>query len=163
MKKQIAFEACRKMLIVMVTSLIAAGTSYAQNRFSYSVDGNEVVDAMTGLTWQRCTQGQTWDGVTCVGSPKTFTFEQASALIATQSTWRLPTLKELFGLIDVNRETPSIDITAFPNTKPMPYWSSTQVVGDTRFIDSFWSVNFFSGNARFSKDRNVDNYVRLVR
>jgi hypothetical protein len=164
MNQYIVFKLWRKSLfVVLATSLLAIGSSYAQNRFRYSGDGSEVIDAMTGLTWQRCTQGQTWDGETCVGNAKTYTFEQTGGLVTTQGSWRLPTLKELFGLIDFNRETPSIDTTAFPNTKPMPYWSSTKVIGDADVLGSVWSVNFYAGNARFSKDLSVDNYVRLVR
>jgi len=39
--------------------------------------------------------------------------------------WRLPTIQELFTLVDYSRCNPAIDTTIFPNTEASSYWSST--------------------------------------
>ncbi|OPH38006.1 DUF1566 domain-containing protein [Moraxella equi] len=61
-------------------------------------------DPKTGLYWDRCSVGQTWNGTTCTGTPielnwqdakdyvKKFTNEQAKG---GYTNWRLPTIQEL--------------------------------------------------------------------
>lgn len=38
---------------------------------SWSGNGDIVTDASTGLTWQRCALGQSWNGSTCAGAAST--------------------------------------------------------------------------------------------
>ncbi|CAK0741490.1 hypothetical protein CCP4SC76_1100009 [Gammaproteobacteria bacterium] len=65
--------------------------------------------------------------------------------------WRLPTVKELAGIIDYSRfdPNPTIDVSNFPNTPASPFWSSTPYANAS---DSAWNVNFghgfVNGNAR---------------
>ena len=139
----------------------AACPSYATaERFQISADGTEVTDLQTGLTWARCSEGQSWSGGTCTGDPSFLSHENALSTAKQRSGWRLPSVKELSALADRGCVNPAIDRTAFPNTPNKLYWSSTPyVVGaDT----SSWSVNFVSGNVGFSM--RYDNLaVRLVK
>lgn len=71
------------------------------------VESNQVLmeqgmwkDPATGLIWDRCSLGQSWDGVTCTGEAQTFSWKEAKAAAKRQtlgghSDWRLPTVSEL--------------------------------------------------------------------
>ncbi|MFK5915490.1 MAG: DUF1566 domain-containing protein [Woeseiaceae bacterium] len=56
--------------------------------------------------------------------------------------WRLPTKKELVGIVSFDRSDPMIDSNYFPNTIIHGYWSSTPHVGNSQYA---WVVGF--GNA----------------
>lgn len=40
---------------------------FAQERYATSVDGQEVTDSKTGLTWKRCAEGMTFKRNICSG------------------------------------------------------------------------------------------------
>ena len=143
----------------LLACLCPVGYVHAQASYTYSANGAEVTDAQTGLTWRRCTEGQSWSGGTCTGSAATFTHEQALAHAKTQSGWRLPNVKELSSLVDSSRSNPAIDITAFPATSSEWYWSSTPYVGSA---DGAWYVNFNVGYVG-DVSRGSGFRVRLVR
>lgn len=73
--------------------------------------------------------------------------------------WRLPTVEELFLLVDRSRRDPAIDITFFPSCKSTWYWTSTPYAGDS---DYAWSVYFFSGDCYWS-GVSYDGRVRACR
>lgn len=57
-------------------------------------------DQATGLIWDRCSLGQKWDGVTCTGEAKKYTWKDAIAVAKLQTLggfndWGLPTVSEL--------------------------------------------------------------------
>jgi hypothetical protein len=132
----------------------------SSNSFTDNNDGT-IKDNATGLIWQKCSQGQNNDA-TCSGSATTETWANAltycSGLTLAGRTWRLPTVNELGSLLDTTKTShPSID-TAFPNTVPNGYWSSTTYAPNTY---NAWYVNFNSGNVNFSLKAN-SYYVRCV-
>ncbi len=146
----------------LLACLCPVGLVHAQASYTYSANGEEVTDAKTGLTWRRCSEGQSWSTSTstCTGSAGTFTHEQALAHAKTQSGWRLPNVKELSSLVDSSRANPAIDITAFPATPSAWYWSSSPYVGSA---GNAWFVHFGYGYV-FDNDYRVnDIHVRLVR
>lgn len=112
------------------------------------VDGT-VYDPNTGLVWMRCLMGQTWSAntSTCQGMPGALTFSQAQSKngvtsFASQSDWRVPTIRELISIVDYSKSNPSIDSTAFPNQPPSYTWSSSAYT----FAGSFkWAVSFLNG------------------
>lgn len=112
-----------------------------------NADGT-IKDKQTGLTWQKCSVGQTNDA-TCsmlASFPDWATaLTTCSGLPLAGKTWRLPSLKELKTIIDTNLATPpTIDTAIFPSTELNGYWSSTTYAPVT---GSAWVVAFNGGNA----------------
>ena len=141
----------------------------AAKTYTDNGDGT-VTDPTTGLTWMRCSMGQTWDGVnsTCTGTASTHTFDQANALTGTvtfagQSDWRLPNIRELQTIVDRSRYLPTIDIVAFPGTPTSSaYWTSSTSAADP--VNGVWSVGFDWGSAGTGyRGSYVLKSVRLVR
>jgi hypothetical protein len=157
----------RATLAALATAalLLASATAQAQAqaRYSYSAAGDEVTDTQTGLTWRRCSEGQTWSGGTCTGTIATYTHEQALARATSQAGtagWRLPSVKELSSIADKTRSNPAIDTTAFPATPSDWYWSSTPYAGLSSYA---WGVGFGDGYVGGYDSRDNSYHVRLVR
>lgn len=126
--------------------------------------GDMVIDRPTGLTWRRCSEGQSWTGATCEGDAGSHSLDQALALAraaadATGQAWRLPNAKELASLIETRRDRPAVDLAAFPGTPQARYWTATPLAG--RPLE-FWVVNFSFG-AVDSRERATGLAVRLVK
>ncbi len=104
----------RLFLVVLATPLFAladqtclttvepstAGTDFSLDE----ADGSIVTHTRTGLVWQRCLAGQTYNDNgtstnfgddTCDDSPDSLTWEAALALANADPVWRLPNVKEL--------------------------------------------------------------------
>jgi hypothetical protein len=136
-----------------------------------------VTHKASGLIWQKCSVGQSWDGTTCLDDAKKFTWDDAKKLksdFAGKTDWRLPTKNELMLLVYCSDEQynsdgsctssasvikPTISGTHFPNTQSSWFWSSSPYAGSS---DLEWGVGFFNGNSDFSLKYD-DGYVRLVR
>jgi hypothetical protein len=180
--------ACDKKLELSVGTTSAAAPSGAtapkdtfsapRGRYAYSADGREVKDMETGLIWQTCSVGQTWNGNTCTGEAKKFTYDEAMALSGRNE--RLPTVRELATLVkcssgqmkgtadvkdggapikiscDGNYTKPTIDVEAFPATPSTAFWSSSPGGNYA------WYVHFFGGYVN-SNSRDDAFAVRLVR
>lgn len=129
--------------------------------FSYAIQGGEVYDPNSGLTWARCSVGQHWQNDGCVGEVLEFTFEEA--MQQGDCEWRLPTRDELETLIDFERaergQIPATDVAAFPGMNPdkLNYWTSTT---QTNFVG--WLVNFRTGR-NYSNSLSASYAVRLIR
>ena len=119
-----------------------AGSVQAQARFSYSDNGAEVTDSRTGLIWQRCSVGQTWNGNSCIGTATAYLFQSALSYAQKQIGWRLPNVNELSSLVDRSKINPSIDSLAFPVTVAWPYLTASP---DVDFSTSAWVVYFSDG------------------
>jgi hypothetical protein len=150
-----------------------AGTS----RWRVSRDGQEITDTQTGLVWQRCPQGQYWNGTTCDGSAMRFAFYDAIAhaknvALASPKGWRLPNVKELASLLDFTQQgpeyfTPLIDPAAFPATPADFFWTSTPLQIEQAPSANFdasngWYVHFGYGYI-FQGYLTVSSCLRLVR
>jgi hypothetical protein len=137
----------------------ACNPDQAAARFTLNGDGT-VTDGTTGLTWKRCSEGQTWDGSTCAGDASLHNWREAMALGQSSGgdEWRLPTLDEL-GSIAYKACSPAIDPGAFPATPIGIFWSSAT---DANNADYAWYIHFRDGHASKShKHRGA--HVRLVR
>lgn len=159
-----------------LTGLLCALTLPAWASFTDNGDGT-ITDTITGLMWDKCSIGQTWDNAsppgTCTGTAGSF--DWTSALVQAtvvngavggyrgHTDWRLPNVNELESLVKLNAINPAIDETAFPATPtgwdPSYYWSSTSL---TTFPDAAWIVVFFHG-ATFPYYKTNTYRVRLVR
>jgi hypothetical protein len=122
-----------------------------------------VTHKKTGLTWQRCSVGQTWTGASCSGTASTYTFDQANALtsnFAGRTDWRLPRIDELNSITEYGKYSPAINTAIFPNTPIdswIGFWSST----NGQNFDVVWIVNTVDGGIGAPSKTNK-NIVRLV-
>jgi hypothetical protein len=65
-------------------------------RFVAIGNGSQLYDRWARSIWRRCSEGQTWDGTACVGTPLTFTWNGALAYAQSLGGgWRLPNAKEV--------------------------------------------------------------------
>lgn len=120
--------------------------------FSNNGDGT-VTDTATGLRWQRCSRGQANDS-TCSGSvTSNSTWQQALAYCGSLTlggfSWRLPSVTELFSLVDPSRTNPSIDTVFFPNTSTYLYWTSTTYQPNGSIYNA-WGVSFSVAGIRYN-------------
>jgi hypothetical protein len=77
---------------------------------------------------------------------------------AVHNDWRLPNRFELISILDLGRNTPSIN-PVFVNTLNSNYWSATTRVDVTNYA---WRVSFDFGNAD-SDSKTSTLYARAVR
>ena len=158
------------------TKLDASGNDLAHSATSWVM----VRDNVTGLIWEvKADDGSihdrdnryTWydsnpatnGGSAGTSGSGTDTEDFIAALNAAgfggYSDWRLPTSKELRGIVDYGRFNPSIDTAYFPQTVASCYWSSTPYANG---IDVAWCMNFLYGFGSHG-DKSLDNCVRAVR
>lgn len=147
---------------------------------SYRDNGDgTVTDLNTGLMWQKGFDG---------GGKHTFAEARAGAAACRtggHSDWRLPTIKELYSLIDfsggmgLNPPRPYIETDVFEfvygdesrgeRTIDAQYWSATEYVGTTmRGAPTVFGVNFADGRIKgYPRDRGrrgaSTQFVRYVR
>ena len=149
-----------------------------RQRYRFLGKDQEIVeDTATRLHWQRCSLGQTWNGVTCAGEGQKYRWIEAQRLGS--NGWRLPTKEELSTLVHCSSSQPdywpasrysnfscegeftrpTLLVDAFPNTPDRGFWSSSP---NTRHANGAWIVYFSDGHVDYySKDYSY--YVRLVR
>ncbi|PVV23162.1 MAG: hypothetical protein B6D74_08240 [gamma proteobacterium symbiont of Ctena orbiculata] len=121
-----------------------------QPSYSHSDDGLTVYDKVTGLTW---TQTADLDGDGDIDADDKLTFDEAQSYPGTRNTqvyggysdWRLPTMKELYSLMNFNGTDPMSDDTSqlipFIDTDYFEFAYGDTAAGE-RVIDAqFWSSN----------------------
>jgi len=151
--------------------LVSKAISPTASRFT--ANGDEVIDNRTGLVWRRCSEGQTWDGSTCVGTATAFNGWHGALARArseaqrTGQGWRMPNAKEHFSIVDPAHAQPAID-PVFPNT-PGDYCSWTSTPESSLTDDTMpWSVRCIAFNegglyATSFMDEGNPRWLRLVR
>jgi hypothetical protein len=116
--------------------------------------GDMMTDTITGLVWQRCALGQTWNGNSCSGASNTYTWSQALvAARAAGNGWRLPNAKELDAMLDRRCASPAVNPTLFPGAQNGKAWTSTPG----------WAVDLTDGAVLGSQNALDANSVRLVK
>lgn len=133
------------------------------SNFTLHGDGT-VTHNSTGLMWMRCSQGQRWDGSTCIGSASTFSWtnglaDAQSHKFVGYSDWRLPNQKELESIVEERCFMPAINTDIFPNSPISVFWSSSPFA-----LQAFgkYHVDFIHGYVGRSAEWN-NLYIRLVR
>ncbi len=95
-------------------------------------------DLTTGLVWDRCAYGQTWNGTTqrCDGAATSYGWSAALDLAQSLtnykggSDWRVPNIKELRSIVEECRYNPSFNLEVFPDT-PVENWFSSTIAYQT--------------------------------
>jgi hypothetical protein len=123
-----------------------------------------VTDASLGLTWMRCSLGQTWQNDSCTGDASELSWQQALLTAhgyqyANKLGWRVPNIKELASLTERACVRPAINSLFFPNTSSDDYWTSTPSVSDSQRA---WVIAFFNSSNSL-KDKKLFVFTRLVR
>jgi hypothetical protein len=145
------------------TNTIKATTP--SNRFTVNTNGT-VLDTKTALLWKQCTEGLT--GINCAtGNATAYTWQGALQQAQTVNTtgfagykdWRVPNIKELDSIVEIQCYSPAINSIIFPNTQSDYYWSSSPVA---RYSYYAWIVDFDNGSDGWN-GKNYGYFVRLVR
>lgn len=126
-------------------------------RFVVSEDAKTVTDTQTGLTWSRNDVG---DGDLEFAEAEAAIAKLNAETFAGQADWRLPTVHELFGLVDLTRTGPAIDVEAFPTCARDWYWTGTPHAWSPSACA--WAVGFYLGVA-YNFHRGYGCRVRAVR
>jgi len=139
-------------------------TTSPNERFQ-SNDDNSVTDKKTGLEWSRCSVGQEWKAGECIGDAQPLLWSIASLVATTtekpanKNKWRLPELKELSELVELQCAQPAINLTIFPTTPAAAFWTATRFANKD---GSFWQVQFILGET-VPERGDYTAFVRLVR
>ena len=123
---------------------------YPRNRSYTFVAGGTVVDNVTGLEWQRNTMDSRLDWDNAVRYC-------ANLELGDEVDWRLPTVKELFTIMDLQRYDPAIDPTF--GALDGWYWTGTELAENTQRA---WFVDSYDGSV-FHFFTYQSAYVRCVR
>lgn len=123
----------------------------------YVLSGGTVRDTKTELVWELDVGPGT--------VPYRLAPSQCADLTLADSTWRLPSIKELQTLIDPSGP-PYLDTTAFdPLMVDNQYWTSSLVVGSTS--QELWTVGWNTYNNNYPsvqpRDPDLEAVVRCVR
>ena len=118
----------------------------ADNRYTWYSNRSDINEGCPGA------QGYGTDSEDCISALNSSNF-------GGYNNWRLPTLKELSLLTDLNIDDPAIAFSFFPKTNPSYYWSSTS---GWKRRNSALIVCFDHGFMRFFHKSNRF-YVRAVR
>ncbi len=156
-----------RLLVIGLALFGAAGVNVAgaattpTTDFTDNGDGT-VTHNTTGLMWKRCAEGMTWSGSTCTGTAATYAWSSATALTSTfagKSDWRLPTIRELQSIAEMDASNPAINSSIFPATPGSDFWSASAVAWGS---GSAWAIYFYYGSD-YTYVKSFSYYVRLVR
>lgn len=159
------------------TAFYGQDAQYQRAAMAYQDNGDgTVTDLNTGLMWQQTPGAKmTWGQAMA---------NAASFTLAGYTDWRLPTIKELYSLIDFNGMTGMTEATSIPyiNTDyftfsygdtsagermiDAQYWSSTEYVSTTMDNQhTIFGVNFADGRIKGygTKNSQMKQFVRYVR
>jgi hypothetical protein len=152
--------------ILLVRGISNQYTSNTRFKSLSETEDTEIFDSLTGLIWQKCTVGMSWNGSTCTGTPNSYSWRGAllysqtlSESILDGKKWRLPNVVELYSIADHSKDTPAINNQWFPQTPAVTTWSSSPNI---QTPSEAWLIGFSSG---YTATESVDSLhpIRMVR
>ncbi|QIL91415.1 DUF1566 domain-containing protein [Microbulbifer sp. SH-1] len=136
------------------------------SRYRQQDDGS-VADTKTGLIWRACLEGSA--GAACDrGEPLALNWAEALTYVAAldrkgaatgDGDWRLPNIRELGSLLELQCAGPAINRVLFSSAASMDVWSSSPANFHTHYS---WYVDFASGALTYG-EREKPKAIRLVR
>ncbi len=114
-----------------------------------------VRDNVTGLIWENKSEDNKDDQYDW---PDALEYCE-SLTLGGYDDWRLPTIKELTLIRNMDTDNPAINKIYFPNMMPWYYWSSTSYA-DTSYY-SAWAGHFLYGNVYWPA-KSLLSHVRAV-
>lgn len=98
----------------------------------FTLSEGEAFDRKTGLTWSRCSVGTTWKNGKCIGTATLMSLSEAKQYAEKLgSGWRVPSIEELYGIVEPRCSNPAINSEVFPGIKNSgegaTYWSTTRI------------------------------------
>ena len=114
---------------------------------------NIVLDLTKNLIWQ--------DNIEVTQNQSTFSEAKIyckSLFLNGFADWRIPTIKELQTIVDIEKSKPAID-NQFKFIEPTSYWSGSEDITNAGYG---WYVGFKTG-ATYKDSKDYDCYVRCVR
>lgn len=137
-------------------------------RFTDNGDGT-LFDLEPDLTWMRCSLGQAWNGTTCTGTPVAYTWQSAQDAAsklnreggyANRRDWRVPQISELASIVERQCSNPRINLTLFPATPPVYFWTANTQRGPG--MEAFaYAISFGADGPKHPSKEEKFN-VRLV-
>ena len=122
-----------------------------------------VYDSITGLTWEIKTTDGTIQDQSRRMSWYDLTTRYSDILNTNQfggySDWRIPTIRELHSIVNLNQTQPALHQSYFPHTISDNYWSSSSQSDD---IGQAWCIHFSNGNDN-NQSKATAHYIRAVR
>jgi hypothetical protein len=124
-----------------------------------NLQNGTVLDTRTGLQWQRCPFGYSFDDNgtpadmtddTCTVTGNTFTTWDFAlsdqALYAGETDWRIPNVKELGSIVERSCTLPAINEVVFPNTPiGSTFWTASHETYNGVDFSNVWLVDFTTG------------------
>jgi hypothetical protein len=180
---------CGCLLPATAARAAPGDSAAAPQDWGYSADGAHVLHLSARVVWSRCVEGMHWDGRRCVG--QALRLDHAGALAWARKraeteglAWRLPQLKELQHLLDVDARVAGSTAAAFLPAPPTGWcWTATAPV-DARALNEYrygnvmrgltaqnttqvrflhgWAVNLATREARDDALKRSQLLVRLV-
>lgn len=141
----------RTMGVILALLFFALSCPSADAIGPYTVGSNTVVDQGTGLEWQKNDDATPRNWQSALAYCENLSLDS-------KTDWRLPNIRELKSIVDVNRYYPAI-APAF-TSRLAYYWSATTVTNYPAI--SAWTVSFANGDDNwYVKAKSF--YVRCVR
>lgn len=171
MNKVLAFVAliiCIQPLAIMAEQLCQSDTIKATTPLErFIVEKSVVTDKGTGLMWRRCFMGAR--GPACeVGEPIPMTWPTAFQAIdklnksggfAGFSDWRMPNIRELQTIVELQCVKPAINLALFPSAPDQRVWSASPY----QFYPHYsWYVDFKYFKVTY-QERYKPQIILLVR
>ncbi|WP_457393502.1 Lcl domain-containing protein [Roseateles sp. P5_E1] len=128
----------------------------AAPKLTPSADGQELIDAATGLAWSRCVEGRHWDGRRCDGEIKLFTHAEALVSARTRSEaegrlWRVPRAQE-FKRLPEHIGGKQQAAVLMPDAPSGWYWTSTVRI-ESEAVNTYSYANVQRGTTERQVDR----------